>query len=97
LRKKKNISLIDIIQLPHLYRLIDASSYGRGDAQKIKDKNNEMILEIAKHIGKQDIKIGDLSGIDLSVLKSILAKYQIKNNDKIASDIIKNSQFWSKF
>jgi len=97
LKKKKNISLIDIIQIPKLERLINKPSYGFGDHSKIEKDGEKILLEIGKQYGWQDIKTKNLADIDKTILIDLLKKYQIKNFEQISNDIIENSKFWRQF
>lgn len=97
IRKKKDLSLMDIIQLPKLTRIIDKSSYGWHDHSIISEKEGKIIEEIKENLGKEDFKTKDFANINKDILINILEKNGIRNKDQIAEDIIKNSKFWGQF
>lgn len=97
IKKKKNISIMDIMQIPHLMRLIEIGHFGYNDKTKISEKEKEILKDIANSLGTEELKTKEISKITKENLMVILEKYQIKNKEQISEDIIKNSKFWSQF
>lgn len=96
-RKKKEISLMDIIQIPKLTRLVETGHYGLGDKKTLSEKNDEVSLKIAEAIGKEELKTKDISSISKDNLINILESFNIRKKEEIATDILNNSKFWLKF
>lgn len=97
IKKKKNISIIDIMQMPHLMRLIEIGHFGHNDKRRITDNESKILEEIAKTLGTDDLKTKQICKISKESLINILEKYKIKNKELISEDIIKNSRFWEQF
>jgi len=95
--RKKDISLIDIMQIPHITRLIEIGHFGHNDKKIITEKESEILLDIAKTLGTEELKTKQICVISKEELIKILNKYQVKNKEIIANDMIKNSKFWSQF
>jgi hypothetical protein len=96
-KKKKNISIMDIMQIPHLVRLIDVGHFGYNDKKNVLNNENKILKAIGETLGTNELKTKDISKISKENMVNILERYQIKNKEQISEDIIKNSKFWSQF
>ena len=97
IKKKKNISIMDIMQIPHLMRLIEIGHFGHNDKKTILAKEKEILKDIGNQLGTEELKTKDIHKITSDDLKNILDKYQIRNKEQISEDLIRNSKFWSQF
>jgi len=97
IKKKRNISIMDIMQIPNLLRLIEIGHFGYNDKKLIIENEKKILENIGKTLGTNEIKTGDISKIPKLKLIEILNKFQIRNKEIIAQDILNNSKFWSQF
>ncbi len=97
IKKKKNISIMDIMQIPHLMRLIEIGHFGYNDKKIISEKEKEILKDIANFLGSEELKTKEIYKISKEELIKILEKYNINKKEQISEDIMKNSKFWSQF
>ncbi|VVB77529.1 Uncharacterised protein [uncultured archaeon] len=97
IKKKKNISIMDIMQIPHILRLTEIGHFGYNDKKIIIENEKKILNEIGEKLGTDELKTKDIPNISQTDLVGILEKHQIKNKEIIAKDIIINSKFWSQF
>ncbi len=96
LKQKKDISLMDIIQIPSLIKLVNKGNFGWHDGSTLNKEQRDILEEIKKHLGKQELKTKDLSKVNKGFLKELLKNKGLRNYKEISSDIIKNSEFWGQ-
>ncbi|MFA7708352.1 MAG: hypothetical protein WCX73_05365 [Candidatus Pacearchaeota archaeon] len=97
IKKKKNISIMDIMQIPHILRLIEVGHFGYNDKKMVSENEKKIFEDISNQLGTDELKTKDISKISKEDLVKILDKYQIRNKEMIAKDIINNSKFWGQF
>lgn len=97
LKQKKNISLMDVVQIPNLVKLVNKGSFGWHDGSVLNQNQNQILTEVRNHLGKQELKTKDLMKVNLEFFRDLLKRKGIRNYEKISSDVIENSEFWNRF
>lgn len=96
LKKKKNLSPKDIIEIPNIVFLVEDYMITKSDYEKLKKNNEKIIKQIKKKTKSEELKTTDLASVDLKLMQTILRKY-VSDSKKIAERVKSNASFWKDY